>query len=114
MLHLQPRNDHEPKPRVEEEAVLACARRTQRWRFGWRVDLRIVNNSEYRSRDPQRNKIRYSAAGNQGAFGNMCRGGRMFAPNRVWRKWHFKVNKNQRRYALASALASFPLRCSAC
>jgi large subunit ribosomal protein L4e len=22
----------------------------------------------------------------QGAFGNMCRGGRMFSPNRVWRK----------------------------
>jgi large subunit ribosomal protein L4e len=45
----------------------------------------------------------------QGAFGNMCRGGRMFAPNRVWRKWHFKVNKNQRRYALASALAASAL-----
>jgi large subunit ribosomal protein L4e len=45
----------------------------------------------------------------QGAFGNMCRGGRMFSPNRVWRKWHFKVNKNQRRYALASALAASAL-----
>ena len=45
----------------------------------------------------------------QGAFGNMCRGGRMFAPNRVWRKWHFKVNKNQRRYAVASALAASAL-----
>ena len=45
----------------------------------------------------------------QAAFGNMCRGGRMFAPNRVWRKWHFKVNKNQRRYALASALAASAL-----
>jgi large subunit ribosomal protein L4e len=33
----------------------------------------------------------------------------MFAPNRVWRKWHFKVNKNQRRYALASALAASAL-----
>eukprot|EP01050_Picozoa_sp_SAG11_P032216 SAG11_NODE_10364_length_837_cov_0.693767_1_plen_145_part_10 len=42
----------------------------------------------------------------QAAFGNMCRGGRMFSPNRVWRKWNFKVNKNQRRYALASALAA--------
>eukprot|EP01047_Picozoa_sp_COSAG01_P069129 COSAG01_NODE_10148_length_2236_cov_2.239120_1_plen_337_part_00 len=45
----------------------------------------------------------------QGAFGNMCRGGRMFSPNRVWRKWHFKVNKNQRRYAMASALAASAL-----
>ena len=38
----------------------------------------------------------------QGAFGNMCRGGRMFAPTRVWRRWHRKVSKGQRRYATAS------------
>merc|ERR1719353_2816476 len=42
----------------------------------------------------------------QAAFGNMCRGGRMFAPTKVWRKWHRKVNVNQRRYATASALAA--------
>lgn len=42
----------------------------------------------------------------QGAFGNMCRGGRMFAPTRTWRKWHRKINVNQRRYATASALAA--------
>ncbi|KAJ1445938.1 ribosomal protein L4 domain-containing protein [Pelagophyceae sp. CCMP2097] len=42
----------------------------------------------------------------QGAFGNMCRGGRMFAPTKVWRKWHRKINVNQRRYALCSALAA--------
>jgi len=42
----------------------------------------------------------------QGAFGNMCRGGRMFAPTKVWRKWHKKISKNQRRYAVASALAA--------
>jgi len=42
----------------------------------------------------------------QGAFGNMCRGGRMFAPTKVWRKWHRKVNTNQRRYAITSALAA--------
>lgn len=42
----------------------------------------------------------------QGAFGNMCRGGRMFAPTRIWRKWHRKINKNQRRYAVSSALAA--------
>lgn len=42
----------------------------------------------------------------QGAFGNMCRGGRMFAPTKVWRRWHVKVPLNQRRYATASALAA--------
>jgi large subunit ribosomal protein L4e len=45
----------------------------------------------------------------QGAFGNMCRGGRMFAPNKVWRRWHRKINVNQRRYAVASALAASAL-----
>lgn len=42
----------------------------------------------------------------QGAFGNMCRGGRMFNPTRIWRKWHKRVNQNQRRYAVCSALAA--------
>jgi len=42
----------------------------------------------------------------QGAFGNMCRGGRMFAPTKIWRKWHRKVSVNQRRFAVASALAA--------
>jgi large subunit ribosomal protein L4e len=42
----------------------------------------------------------------QGAFGNMCRKGRMFAPTKTWRRWHRKVNVNQRRYALVSALAA--------
>merc|ERR1712198_20721 len=42
----------------------------------------------------------------QGAFGNMCRGGRMFAPTKTWRRWHRKINVNQRRYALCSAVAA--------
>ncbi|UJR32955.1 hypothetical protein I4U23_020418 [Adineta vaga] len=42
----------------------------------------------------------------QGAFGNMCRGGRMYAPLKVWRKWHRKINLKQRRYALISAIAA--------
>lgn len=42
----------------------------------------------------------------QGAFGNMCRGGRRFAPTRVWRRWNRKVNRNQRRYAICSAVAA--------
>ncbi|PVD20068.1 hypothetical protein C0Q70_20562 [Pomacea canaliculata] len=42
----------------------------------------------------------------QGAFGNMCRGGRMFAPTKTWRRWHRKINVNQRRYAITSAIAA--------
>jgi len=42
----------------------------------------------------------------QGAFGNMCRGGRMFAPTKTWRKWHRKINTTQKRYAVASAVAA--------
>ncbi|KAK9277111.1 hypothetical protein L1049_006650 [Liquidambar formosana] len=42
----------------------------------------------------------------QGAFGNMCRGGRMFAPTRIWRRWHRKINVNQKRHAVVSAIAA--------
>jgi len=42
----------------------------------------------------------------QGAFGNMCRKGRMFAPTKIWRRWHRKVNVTQKRHAVASALAA--------
>lgn len=42
----------------------------------------------------------------QGAFGNMCRGGRMFAPTKTWRRWHRRININQRRYAICSAIAA--------
>lgn len=42
----------------------------------------------------------------QAAFGNMCRGGRMFAPTKTWRRWHVKVNHNEKRYATASAIAA--------
>jgi large subunit ribosomal protein L4e len=56
---------------------------------------------------------RVSGGGNsrsgQGAFGNMCRKGRMFAPTRTWRKWHKKINTNQKRFAVASALAASAL-----
>lgn len=40
------------------------------------------------------------------AFGNMCRGGRLYAPTKIWRRWHRKVNVGQRRYAVASAVAA--------
>lgn len=42
----------------------------------------------------------------QGAFGNMCRKGRMFAPLKTYRRWHRKINTNQKRHAVASALAA--------
>jgi len=42
----------------------------------------------------------------QGAFGNMCRGGHMFAPTKVYRRWHRRVNVNQKRYAITSAIAA--------
>ncbi|CAK1592330.1 unnamed protein product [Parnassius mnemosyne] len=42
----------------------------------------------------------------QGAFGNMCRGGRMFAPTKPWRRWHRRVNLRLRRAAAAAAVAA--------
>ena len=42
----------------------------------------------------------------QAAFGNMCRGGRMFAPTKIYRRWHRKVNLGTKRYAICSALAA--------
>lgn len=45
----------------------------------------------------------------QAAFGNMCRGGRMFAPTKIWRRWHRLTNQNMKRYATCSALAASAL-----
>merc|ERR1712117_695400 len=45
----------------------------------------------------------------QGAFGNMCRSGRMFAPTKTFRKWHRAINQDQRRFAVCSALAASAL-----
>merc|ERR1711920_61129 len=36
----------------------------------------------------------------------MCMGGHMAFPTKVWRKWHRKINRKQRRYAIASAIAA--------
>jgi large subunit ribosomal protein L4e len=33
----------------------------------------------------------------------------MFAPTKIWRHWHRRINKNQRRYAVAAALAAAAL-----
>jgi large subunit ribosomal protein L4e len=45
----------------------------------------------------------------EAAFGNMCRGGRMYAPTKVWRKWHRKINMKQKRQAVVSAIAATAL-----
>lgn len=42
----------------------------------------------------------------QGAYGNMCRGGRMFAPTKIWRRWHRRINITMKRHAVCSALAA--------
>merc|ERR1712072_587520 len=41
-----------------------------------------------------------------GAFGNMCRGGGMFAPTKTWRRWHRRVNVTQKRHAVVTSLAA--------
>ncbi|CAN3353795.1 large ribosomal subunit protein uL4A [Diutina catenulata] len=45
-------------------------------------------------------------ASGSGARANMARGGNMFAPTKVWRKWNVRVNHNEKRYATASAIAA--------
>merc|ERR1712238_557934 len=42
----------------------------------------------------------------QGAFGNMCRGGGMFAPTKTWRRWHRRGNVKEKRNAVVTALAA--------
>lgn len=42
----------------------------------------------------------------QAAFGNMCRGGHMYSPLKIWRKWNRKVNQTQKRHATAAAVAA--------
>ena len=45
----------------------------------------------------------------QGALGNTCCGGCMFAPTKTWRHWHRRMNTTQKRYAICSALAASAL-----
>merc|ERR1719265_1993057 len=45
----------------------------------------------------------------QAAFGNQARGGGMFSPTKVWRRWHRRVNVTQKRHAVATALAASSL-----
>jgi len=45
----------------------------------------------------------------QATFGNQARGGGMFNPTKVWRRWHRRVNVTQKRHAVATALAASSL-----
>jgi len=45
----------------------------------------------------------------QAAFGNQARGGGMFNPTKIWRRWHRHVNITQKRHAVVSALAASTL-----
>lgn len=40
------------------------------------------------------------------AHSQMCRKGRMFAPTKVWRRWHVAVSVDQKRFATCAALAA--------
>jgi len=45
----------------------------------------------------------------QATFGNQARGGGMYNPTVVWRRWHRRVNVTQKRHAVATALAASSL-----
>merc|ERR1711988_501478 len=45
----------------------------------------------------------------QATFGNQARGGGMYNPTTVWRRWHRRVNVTQKRHAIATALAASSL-----
>ncbi|KAL8524139.1 hypothetical protein ACS0TY_013922 [Phlomoides rotata] len=42
----------------------------------------------------------------QGAFGNMCLSGHMFAPTKIWHRWHRRVNVTQKQHAVISVIAA--------
>ncbi|OII73216.1 60s ribosomal protein [Cryptosporidium ubiquitum] len=48
----------------------------------------------------------FDGANRQGAFGNMCRGGHMFSPNKTYRRFHRKINTTEKRHAVAAAIAA--------
>eukprot|EP00933_Yihiella_yeosuensis_P035455 TRINITY_DN28_c0_g2_i1.p1 TRINITY_DN28_c0_g2~~TRINITY_DN28_c0_g2_i1.p1 ORF type:complete len:408 (+),score=119.99 TRINITY_DN28_c0_g2_i1:89-1312(+) len=45
----------------------------------------------------------------QATFGNQARGGGMFNPTTVWRRWHRRVNVTQKRHAVVTSLAASSL-----
>jgi len=42
----------------------------------------------------------------QAAFGNQARGGGMFNPTRIWRRWHRRINVTKKRHAVVTSLAA--------
>ncbi|KAI5799296.1 ribosomal protein L4 domain-containing protein [Peziza echinospora] len=72
---------------------------------GWNIHTNTFNSGRAVARIPRVSGGGTHRAG-QAAFGNMCRSGRMFAPTKIWRKWHVKVPQNQRRFATSSAVAA--------
>jgi large subunit ribosomal protein L4e len=42
----------------------------------------------------------------QAAFGNQARGGGMFSPTKIWRRWHRRVNVKQKRHAVVTSLSA--------
>jgi large subunit ribosomal protein L4e len=42
----------------------------------------------------------------QAAFGNQARGGGMFCPTKIWRRWHRRVNVTQKRHAVVTSLSA--------
>mmetsp|Transcript_36371 Transcript_36371/g.79358 ORF Transcript_36371/g.79358 Transcript_36371/m.79358 type:complete len:413 (-) Transcript_36371:6-1244(-) len=45
----------------------------------------------------------------QATFGNQARGGGMFNPTKIWRRWHRRVNVTQKRHAVVTALSASAL-----
>lgn len=45
----------------------------------------------------------------QATFGNQARGGGMFCPTKIWRRWHRRVNVKEKRHAVVTCLAASSL-----
>jgi len=45
----------------------------------------------------------------QATFGNQARGGGMFNPTKIWRRWHRRVNVTEKRHAVVTSLAASAL-----
>jgi len=96
------------------QAVHSAMNKNKRQAYSVNVDAGKLHSAESWGTGRAVSRIpRVSGGGThragQGAFGNMCRKGRMFAPTKIWRKWHQQINLNQKRFALTSALAASAL-----
>ncbi|CAJ0754133.1 1286_t:CDS:2 [Entrophospora sp. SA101] len=50
--------------------------------------------------------IHHVSGGGTHSFSKMCHRGCMFAPIKIWHKWHVKTNLNQKIYVTVSLLAA--------